>query len=481
MTKIETLIKGAIVHTLDRGRTWFPDGAVAIDSGRILAVGPTSALEQAFDAERIVNAPRRLLLPGFINTHFHAALNFDRPFSLPESKTETYAEEAESVIERRAPHLLSTAARQPNGLNLARFFSLAPLADRIPQTLTTALAAHSLMVQLRAGTTCFVEGGGGPTDGVISAAQKLGMRAGVGHLCYDLLVTPGQEQLGAQRVADVERVLDAAHATVKTIRSLADSRITPWFNLLSDVVSSDELCAAVAESAIREGLRVQSHTAAAAAQEDLSLHCFRERGIARAHRLGLLNSRFVGIHMGFADPEHVQLVRQAGASVVHCVGTSMLTGKGIVSRRTIIEYLQAGVNVALGSDTAHYGTMIDEVRRAYAVHKDVWGDDRTLPAYRVLRMATLDAAECIGMQSDLGSIEMGKQADLVLLDLDQPQYVGIDPIVAIALYGESADIDSVMIRGEWVLKNRQWVAIDPAEINAKLVEAVNAILLLIRR
>jgi cytosine/adenosine deaminase-related metal-dependent hydrolase len=159
----------------------------------------------------------------------------------------------------------------------------------------------------------------------------------------------------------------------------------------------------------------------------------------------------------------------------------MLTGKGIVSRRTIIEYLQAGVNVALGSDTAHYGTMIDEVRRAYAVHKDVWGDDRTLPAYRVLRMATLDAAECIGMQSDLGSIEMGKQADLVLLDLDQPQYVGIDPIVAIALYGESADIDSVMIRGEWVLKNRQWVAIDPAEINAKLVEAVNAILLLIRR
>jgi 5-methylthioadenosine/S-adenosylhomocysteine deaminase len=471
---VDCIVHGGLVYTMDSDGTAFPDGAIAIAGDAIVATGPTAEIEKRFRAAHRIDGTRQMILPGFVNAHFHAALNFDRSHTHPANALTVSVTAPAGAAERRPPHRLSQAAREPGGVNLAQFFAMAPLLSKLPDELVYSLAMHALLPQIAAGMTSFIDGGGGAPVAIARAALDSGVRAGVGPLLFDMLRDPRQPNDPPSRCADVDVIMREADETISRVLRMHPDRVRGWYTLLTDVTASDALCRAVATASESAGLPIQSHTAAAAAQEDYSQHVFGESGVSRLARLGLISERFLGIHMGFARPEEVALIAAAHAKVVHCAGTSALTGKGIVANRRIIDMIDAGVCVALASDTPIFGTTIDEVRRAFVMHKEVWGDDRVLPASKLLRMATVDAARCAMLEGSVGVIAAGRKADLVLIDIDRPEYLGIEPLTAFALFGERAHVRTTIACGEVLFRNGEFTRVDTDKVSSDMLAAMNS-------
>ncbi|NLC09495.1 MAG: TRZ/ATZ family hydrolase [Gammaproteobacteria bacterium] len=245
-------------------------------------------------------------------------------------------------------------------------------------------------------------------------------------------------------------------------------RIQIGFGPHAPYTANDENLSKVLTLANQLDIPIQMHVHESAHEVQESLDKYGQRPLARLAKLGLLGPRFQAVHMTQVNNEDIELLVQNNCSVIHCPESNLKLASGFCP----VERLwQAGVNVAIGTDGAASNNnlnLLEETRTAALLAKAVANDASALNAHQALRMATLNGARALGMEELVGSLEVGKLADLVSVNLSalatQPVY---DPVSQLIYAASSEQVEHVWVGGKQLLANRQLLRMNTQEIKHK--------------
>ncbi len=420
MESVDTLIfAGWIIPVVPQGRLLI-DAALAIRSGRIVAVCDRKAAQSRFQAKETLEFPDHALLPGLINAHTHAAMSLLRGIAddLP-------------LWEWLNEHIWPRELRWVDE-SFVRTGTLLALAE-----------------MLRGGTTCFSDMYFYPNV-TAQVVREVGVRAVLGLIFVDF-PTPWAKSPEEYLAKNLSLYRDFPQ----------DEKITWMLAPHAPYSVSDEMFLKVAELALALGLKVHLHLHETGIEIEESLKSYHQRPLARLKRLGLLNERLIAVHMVHLAPDEIEEIAQAGASVVHCPESNLKLACGFCP---VAELKAAGITLALGTDGPASNNDLDlfgEMRSAALLAKGVTGDPEALPAEQVLAMATIDAAKALGLEAEIGSLEPGKWADLVAIDLSLPETLPIyNPISHIVYAAGRQQVSDVWVAGRRLLAQRSLTSID---------------------
>ena len=401
------------------------DHGLAVRDGRIAHIAPHAELRR-LNASQVHELPGMLLTPGLVNTHGHAAMSLLRGLA-DDLPLNVWLEEHIWPAEKA-------------------------WVDRDFVRDGTALA---MAEQLKGGVTCFSDMYFYP-EVVAELVASSGMRAQISIPVLDFPV-PG--------APDVETALSSGLPLFEQLRE--QPRVRMAFGPHAPYTVGDASLLRVRDLAAEFGAGIQMHVHETAGEVSAALQASGERPLARLARLGLLGPHFQAVHMTQIDDSDIVLLQASGAHVLHCPESNLKLASGFCP----VERLwQAGINVAIGTDGAASNNDLDllgETRTAALLAKAVSGSATALSAHAALRMATLNGAKALGMADEIGSLEVGKAADLVAFDLSglaqQPLY---DPVSQL-IYASSRDcVRHAWVAGEQLLANRQLLHQDEAALLA---------------
>jgi 5-methylthioadenosine/S-adenosylhomocysteine deaminase len=376
-TSVDLVIHAGFVVPIEPHGVVLEDHAVALRAGRIVAIGPRAEIAARFVAAETVSRPEAVLLPGLINAHTHNPMTLLRGVA-DDLPLEVWLQQHIWPIE-------------------AAVIGPEYAADGV------ALAVAEM---LRGGTTCCNESYFFP-DVLAASYARLGFRAVIGLpvIAFPTAWASSQEQYfdKALEVHDLYR----AHPLLRT----AFAPHAPY-------TVGDDSFERIRMLADQLDVPVHCHVHETAQEVSDSLRDHGMRPIARLDRLGLVNDRLIAVHMTELSAAEIALCAERGVSVVHCPESNLKLASGFCP---VEQLRRAGVNLALGTDGCASNNDLDmfgELRTAALLAKGVARDAAALDAAAALRMVTLGGARALGLEAEIGSIEPGKQADLILVDFD---------------------------------------------------------------
>jgi len=435
------LIKHGTVVTMNPEREVIPDGAVAIQGEEIVDVGPTSRLEDTYDGTECLDATDSAVLPGFINTHTHVEDIFARGLG----------------SDRRLWDWLVNI-KIPTGAVMT--------ADE-----RRLAAALYVTEALRGGMTTFVENASSPAAEPAAAKLSVYRDAGLRNIyaagfttqvfegqrkAIDTLreteipeASPKQDTGYVEHIDQIEQLIETYHGT-------AEGRQSVWPAPISSRNVSHEALQAAVDLAARYDVMTTTHAAETTLQNEGYIS-----SVEYLNAAGYLGDRTLLGHCVHADRDDIRQLAATDTRVAHNPLTNLYLGSGIAP---VPELLDAGVTVGLGTDNPSANdsiNMLTDIRIAALLHKGATGDAGAITAERAIEMATIDAARGIGRGGDLGSLEPGKKADLVLLDLDAPHMRPLPNIqTAVAYRARGHEIETVICNGSVVLENQSVRGLD---------------------
>jgi len=427
---VDLLIAGGLVVTLDERWTVIEDGAIAIHDGSILDLGPNHEIVARYSAGETLDAAGAIVMPGLVNAHTHAATSLFRGFA-DDKPLKEWLEETIWPAEN--------AFVDPERVRWGTLLAMAEM--------------------LRGGTTTFLDMYF-YEDAVAAAAKQIGMRVVLGEALFD---TAGPSKL------PFLEALDYNHHLLETYRRdpLISVSVQPHGTY---TVSPDNLLRA--KSLADEFGAVFGLHASETAQEVAEVR--RKTGYSPpqllAH-LGLLDERAVLFHGVHLDQAEIATLAETRAGVVHCPEANLKLASGVAPLPAL---LRAGVRVALGTDgpaSNNDFNLWGEMQMASKIHRGVSGDPMAVSARQVLAMATRAGADLLGLGDQIGSLEVGKRADMILVGLDEPHLVPMYDVHSLLVYAVGrADVDTVLINGRPVMRDRQLLTVDEAEVIARVRE-----------
>lgn len=402
------------------------DSAIAIEDGWIRAILP-AAEAGAIEAPEVVRLPGHALLPGFVNAHGHAPMSLLRGFAddLPLAPwLQDYIWPAES--QHVGPEFVS------DGADLA-------IAEMI-----------------RSGTTCFSDMYFFPNV-VAERVDHAGLRCQLSFPIFDFPSAWG---------SDADDYITRGLALRDDLKH--SDRIRVVFGPHAPYTVNDEALKRVAVLANELDLPVHIHLHETAREVQEAVDTHGQRPLARLHALGLVGPRTQCVHMTALESEEIALLAANGAHVIHCPESNMKLASG---RCPVSQLLSAGVNVALGTDSAASNndlSMLGEMRSAALLAKLGERDASALPAETVLSMATIHGARALGLQDEIGSLEVGKRADLIAVDLAQPETQPLyHPISQLVYAADAAQVTHSWVAGQLLMKARELTRLDIEEVLAR--------------
>lgn len=423
-----------------------------ISDGVITEIGPAKDMDaRHLEACRargaVVEAAGRLVVPGYVNTHVH-----------------TFEHLSRGLI----PDDLSTYAW---AVTYAR-----PFYAALTEEEAYVAARLACLEMLRNGTTCFVDVNVlvslGHLDAVAQAVTESGMRAVLGRGVFDRMP---KEMADAMAPALRERVLfPSADAALREVDALlgrwtssASGRIRAWASAYGLFpYCSDELFAGLRALADRHGVGMAFHIASSIEEARAVEARVGVWPITHLDRLGVLGPNLLLTHCTAVTDREVEILAERGTKVAYCPGAALRLAKGTTRIGKIPEMLAAGVTVSLGADGVSSSGSFDHVRLASLVaglFKDARMDPTLVPAETALEMATLNGARAVLWDDALGSVEIGKRADLALYDLDGPEWVPRHDVVRTLVYcADGRSIRTVLVDGRIVYDGGRAPGIDAA-------------------
>jgi 5-methylthioadenosine/S-adenosylhomocysteine deaminase len=440
------LIEGATVLPMSDGDPVIFDGAVLVDGERIAFVGSrvdlTDADRQAVD--RVVDARRMVAMPGMIDAHVHLGLHILKGY-------------VEDVDFRELLYDVLYPAEAAIGDEEGRLSTLMGGLEVLKSGATTVLDHYH--------------------HGAVTASvvEQLGLRAELAMMALDFdLAAPARDpsrpggvaldpRFGARELEQNVELALAARGAASRIRWRLGVNTT-------DTVT-DETLRRTAELAHRYGLGVHLHLSQNATEVAFSQQTRGCTPVAYLDRIGLLEVNLAAAHATvLTDDDRRRLARGRGF-IAHC---PISNAKGGPIMADIPRFLEAGGAVALGTD-ASPGDMLEVVRHTSVLNKLASRSAAVLPAEQCLRLATIDAAHAIGRGAELGSLEVGKLADLILIDVDQPHLQPLLDVASALVYNaRGSDVHTVMVGGEIVVEDRRSVRIDEAAVVHRYTEIAPA-------
>jgi cytosine/adenosine deaminase-related metal-dependent hydrolase len=331
-------------------------------------------------------------------------------------------------------------------------------------------ALGNFVEMIRSGTTCFNEPGGYFPDAIGRAASQIGIRGILNRSTLDLLER-GKE-LPDTLWEDVDTTIRRAHETVRRWNGAADGRLRAWYSLRHATSVSDRLAIEIKKLADEARTGLHCHAAVGAYENDRSLDQFGKRSLHRLHDLGLLSPNLYLVHMGAANEAEIDWLKHYDVKVAHCPSASMFGAYGVIGNKRIPEMIRKGVTVSLGTDSATAGRFLDMVRCMYlaaCAHKDAYVDPEIMGAYKALEMATIDGAKACLWDDQIGSLEVGKLADLALIDMSGLDWKPCrDPIRNLVYGADGKSVDTVIVDGRVLMRHRVMTAIDEAWLKSEI-------------
>jgi 5-methylthioadenosine/S-adenosylhomocysteine deaminase len=413
-------IQNATIITMNRAFDII-EGDVVIRDGRIASIGSPSET-----ADRVIDARGSYLLPGFIQTHIHLCQTLFRGYAddlalLDWLKTRVWPMEA-----AHTPRSLAAAAQQA-------------AAELLRSGTTTVLTMETVH----------------DTDSVFEALEPMGLRAVVGKCMMD-----ADSAVPARLMEQTQASIDESIAIARRWHGRANGRLRAAFAPRFAVSCSRELLEAVAQLANDRQLVV--HTHASENRDEIALIKSRtgRKNIDYLADTGLASPRLCLAHCVWVDEAEQSLMAERGVKVLHCPGSNLKLGSGLAP---VVEMRAKGISVSLGADGAACNNHLDmfEEMRLAAVLQAVRHRPGALTARDVIAMATREGARALGLEKDLGSIEVGKRADLILVDAHGP-----DPYSTVVYASRGADVRTTIVDGQVLIDEFKPTRWDFNEITA---------------
>jgi len=440
---VDILVTGCDVVTIDNNDAVLRNGALAIDAGRIVWIGGAS-VSADFKGRTVLDGRGLIALPGLIDAHFHtaqqllrgklAAMGRKSPLKIPVWKN--YYIPFEGMLDPEDVYL-------------------------------SGLVAYANMILV--GTTCFAEAGGPHPDEMGRAASEVGIRGFIALSTIDQSETIGAAVPKSMLMTSQE-AYDRNVALVQRWRG--NERVKAWLALRQIIVCSPGLIRSMAAAARDLDVKIHTHLCEGTYEIDYSLEKFGKRPTEYLDELGVLSHHLHCAHSVLLSPEEVDLYVKYRLSACHCSFNNHSIG---VPR--LIEMWRRGIDIGLGTDgAASWGTLdifqVAHIARVgqQAVAGTGWHIRNPISSEGLLKIATRGGARALGVGDELGSLEVGKRADVLLVgsaDMDQtPVY---DPLFVASSLVVGRDVQSVIVDGKLVMKNRQLLTVDVEEIKSRLM------------
>ncbi len=427
---------GGTIVTMDPERRIIADGAIAVSNGRIVAVGRRAEIESRYKGRERLSAAGRLILPGLINTHNHAAMSLFRGLA-DDLKLQEWLEK----------YIFPAEARNVN-------------ADFVRWG--TRLAALEM---IRGGTTTYADMYYFE-DVVAEATKEAGMRGVLGETILDF-PAPDNKTVPVA-LAYTEKFLERWKNDPLVVAAVAPH--APY-------TCSEQTLRQTHELAVRHGAPLLIHLSETETENKTILEKHKMSPTAYLDSLGLLKPRTLAAHCVWVSGEDIERLRRNGTGVAHNPSSNMKLASGAAP---VVDMLAAGVAVGLGTDGVAGSNndldMFEEMDLAAKLAKLINRDPRALPARQALEMATVLGARALGMEKEIGSLEEGKRADLITVRLDGAHAVPLYNIYSQIVYAlKASDVEDVVIEGRIVMRGRRVLTLNEEQVKAKAREYAQAV------
>ncbi|MBH02072.1 MAG: amidohydrolase [Acidimicrobiaceae bacterium] len=444
--QVDTLIKAWYVVTMNETRDIIRDGAIAVKNGLIVEVGKLADLERKFEAKETLGGDRFVLTPGLINTHIHIT---GEPLTRGYVPDDTPFEE--NVFEWLCPLYSVYTAEE--------------------ERLSAKLASVEM---LKSGTTTFLEAGTIRfLDDVFEALEEVGIRGRLGRWIWDL---PPEPDVYKQ---NTDESINLLQYQLEKYKDVAQGRLGAWSTLVGHTTCSDPLWKAARELATEHDTGMSFHMSPAKLDPDFFISEFGHRPMIHLDELGILKDDVVMTHCVQVDDKEISVMASSGVHVSHCPTTALKVSYGITQVGKIPEMKMAGINVAIGTDGNNASNYSDLMRATYLVaglFKDSRQDPQMFPAEIAYEMATLGGAKAMQLENEVGSLEIGKKADLVLHDTDRPEWRPLLNVMNQLVWSaDGRGVHTVLVDGVKVVEEGRVTAFDEEKFYADCQNAGEAV------
>lgn len=412
---------GCILTMNDKGEA-LPNTAIVSKNGRIDALLPIAQARETYPDAEVLDASNKVVLPGFVNTHMHS--NICRGF----------------------------------GDNMALYAWHEAIAETVGMETTPSEAKLGALISyieaLKSGTTTML------------SMEKYSAN------CYESARASGARVRIVPYVLDFDDCVDKVELNLEYVQKTMDPnmRVRFWFGFDSFREAGKDLIRQVADLSNQYKINMQTHSCESVDDVKLCKELHGMEPVKYLYELGALTERMVLAHGVHLTEEEKQLVAKTGARIAHCPTSNMKLSDGAAP---VKEYLDRGIRVGLGTDGANSNNnydMLEEMKFAALLPRIATMKADNLTAEQALRLATIEGARCLGMEDEIGSIEVGKRTDLCIMDLRKLHCMPYDlnePNILMShiVYStSSSDVDSVLVDGEVLMKNGYLTRFDEAEL-----------------
>lgn len=427
MQQIDLLIHARWLITCEDNNRVLENHSIAINDGMILAILPKEEAIKQYKPNETRHLDKHALLPGFINSHTHLAMN-----------------------------LLKGLADDLNLMDWLTNHIWPAESKHVSHNFVFDGSSLAIGEMIRSGTTCFNDMYFFP-EAIAEAAEKAGVRGHVGMTIIDVPTAWAKS---------TDECFEKSQAFYEKYH--ASKLITPTLAPHSTYTVSRESLIRVKEMADKYKLKTNIHVLEAAAERPQSQEKHNMHPLQVLDDIGLLSPNLIAVHMTQADEKDMALLEKSRPSIIHCPESNMKLASGACP---VQQYLQMGLNVALGTDGAASNNdldMIGEMRSAALLGKLIANDPTAVPAETTLKMATLYGARALGIEHLTGSLTAGKAADVIAINLgeleSEPLY---HPVSQIVYASSRHQVTDVWVNGKELLKNRNLVTLNEAELLEK--------------
>lgn len=428
--RADLIIRGGTVVTMDGSSRVIDDGAVAITQDRIVAVGTSSEVSARYRATRTINAAGKIVMPGLINTHTHVPMVLFRGIA-----------DDLVLMEWLQKYIFPAEAKN------------------VDEQFVRWGTKLGCLEMIQGGTTTYVDMYYFE-DAVADETARAGMRAVLGQTLLDF-------------PAPDNKTWDAGMSAVEKFAQKwkGNSLITPAIAPHAPYTVSTEHLKQAHSFSERTGLPLVIHIAEDQAEVKTIQERYGASSVAYLDRIGLLDERVIAAHVVWPTEEDVKTLASRRVGVAHCPQSNMKLAAGAAP---VPKMLGAGVAVGLGTDGAASNNdlnMWEEIDTAAKLHKLVSKDPTVINAREALEMATIRGARAIHLDKQIGSLEAGKLADLILVDATSSHQTPLYNVYSQLAYATKAsDVETVIINGRVVMRNRRVLTVDEPSVRAKAIE-----------
>jgi len=422
--RVDLLVLGGTIVTMDSARQVIDDGGIAVRAGRIVAIGSRAQIEARYTSRQRVNATGKLITPGLINGHTHIPMVLFRGLAddldLQEWLTKyIFPAEAKNVTE-----------------DFVRVGTRLGLAEMIRGGTTTYCDMYYF------------------EDAIAEETSKAGVRGVLGETVIDFPVA--DNKTNAEAMTYVEKFVSRWKGNDLIVPAIAPH--APY------TVSEDHLKAVRAFSD-RTGAAIVTHVSETKRELDDSIKAKGASPVAYLERIGFLSERVIAAHMVWPQGSDIEILKKRRVGVVHNPQSNMKLASGVAP---VPKMMEEGVLLGLGTDGAASNNdlnMWEEMDTVAKLHKVFSGDPKVISAQQAFELATIRGAQALHLEKEIGSLEVGKRADLLLIERDSLNQIPLYNIYSDLVYATKAsDVEGVIINGRVVMQNRRLLTLDEVSI-----------------